>query len=162
MNFKFFKATLNFSYLFIILFLLFQTYVYSGTDKTSGIIYQLEKEIAVCKVNCHSFGNYDCQNKNEREIVSLNVSKVKQLFIKGRGLAEASTCYSHGRISAEFESNDGKVSKQGEGVIQCKSSGKFTISLDFETVQSGELTIYLRVSDWCTALTKLKVIAVNE
>ena len=127
-----------------------------------NIIYTLNSGIAVCKVNCSSFVSYDCQNKNEREVVNLRISNAKKLLIKGRGIAEASTCYTDGRITAEFESDDDLVSKKGEAVIPCKSSGNFKIHLNFDSVQSGNLSLYLRVSDWCTALTNLKVITITE
>ena len=132
-----------------------------GSHQTTSVIYELKNEVAVCKVKCRSFGVYDCQNRNEREIVNLNVANVKRLLIKGRGLAEASTSYSDGRITAEFESNDGLVSERGEAIIKCKSSRNFKIDLPFKSNQSGELTLYLRVSDWCTSLTKLKVVAIQ-
>jgi hypothetical protein len=140
-----------------------------GTDKapvTKGatplVVYDLANTIAACKVNCSSLGVPDCRNQNEREIASLKVNNVSRLLVKGRASAEASTTYSNGSITVEFESTDGAVSEHVEAVIPARSSKNFSIDMPFSTKQDGNVTLYLRVSDWCTAVSKLTVQAFPE
>nr|VFJ53123.1 MAG: hypothetical protein BECKFM1743C_GA0114222_101194 [Candidatus Kentron sp. FM]VFJ60565.1 MAG: hypothetical protein BECKFM1743A_GA0114220_102674 [Candidatus Kentron sp. FM]VFK12985.1 MAG: hypothetical protein BECKFM1743B_GA0114221_102634 [Candidatus Kentron sp. FM] len=121
-------------------------------------IHRISKPIAVCKVNCDSFGPYDCEEGYEREIDPFEIENARGILIEGRALARADTCFANGSISADFESEtDSSASKQVDETIPCKSSHKFKIDMPFEQMQTGELTLYLRVSDWCTALTKLSI-----
>lgn len=121
------------------------------------IVYELPSEMAVCKVNCKDLAVADCKNSTERKIIATPIQGTT-IIIKGRGASDATSCYSDGRVTAEFESKDGKVSKHGEAVIQCKSSNNFTIQMPLESLSTGELTVYSKVSDWCTTIKELKVL----
>ena len=120
-------------------------------------VYELPSSgMAVCKENCKDLGVADCENSTERKITATPIEGTS-ITIKGRGMADANSCYSDGRVTAEFESKDGKVSKHGEAVIKCKSSNNFTIEIPLESLSTGELTVYSKVSDWCTTVKALKV-----
>lgn len=120
-------------------------------------IFTLSRELAVCKMNCGHFKVEDCQNKNERNVTSIAITNAKRFTMSGRGLAEASTEFSPGRVTMVFEGKDGKIVEK-EQVIPAKSSKTFSVEMPLTKVQNGTLTIYLRVSDWCTSLEKLKVL----
>lgn len=138
----------------------------TGTGAISStpgvVVYELANEIAACKINCSSLGVPDCEDEEEREIEILKIRNVARLLIKGRASAEASTSYSNGSITAKFESTDGAMSEHGKAVIQARSSQNFTINMPLSKKQNGSLTLYLHVSDWCTAVSKLTVYAFTD
>ncbi|MBF0136432.1 MAG: hypothetical protein HQL65_09350 [Magnetococcales bacterium] len=120
-------------------------------------IFVLQEQFSVCKVNCTQFTAKNCENKNEREVISLPIKDANKLTVSGRGLAEAQSDNSPGRVTMVFEGEDGKILER-EQVIPAKSSKTFSVKMPLAKKQSGSLTIHLRVSDWCTSLERLKVV----
>jgi hypothetical protein len=125
------------------------------------IIYELHNEIACCKENCVHSGIKNCREKDEIEVTKLQIKDTKKITIKGRGAANASTCFSAGEFTAEFTKNDGKILPPKKVNIPCKSTKNINMSFDFEKLQSGELILYLNTSDWCTTLRKMTVSTSN-
>jgi len=120
------------------------------------VIYQLPAPVACCKANCSDSGVSDCANGASRTIATGNaVNNARTIHVQGVAETRADSCYANGAIVASFSDGNEKIFE-----IPCQTQNKI-IDFDFDLggQKTGQLTITIAASDWCTIVHSLTVTA---
>jgi len=111
-------------------------------------VYQRNNAIACCKTNCGWWVAPDCVNSSTRTITGIQITNAYAIRVEGyASYPTAQSCYADGLITATFSNGTSKSVS-----IPCNSGTGFDMLFSFATPQTGQLTITLKVGDWCTKL----------